>query len=40
MKICFISSKVFTSRHSSFGKLVRVVGKELAKRNFEVYVIT
>ncbi len=40
MRICFITSEVFVSRHGGFGKLVRVVGRELTKRGFDVYAIT
>ena len=41
MRICFIVSEVFRGkRRGGFGKLVRVVGRELARRGFDVYVIT
>jgi len=40
MRICFITSEVFVGRHGGFGKLVRVIGRELAKRGFDVYAIT
>lgn len=40
MRICFITSEVFVSRHGGFGKLVRIIGRELAKRGFDVYAIT
>ena len=40
MRICFITSEVFVGRHGGFGKLIRVVGRELAKRGFDVYAIT
>jgi len=40
MRIAFIVSEVFTEkRHGGFGWLVRVVGRELAKRGFEVFVL-
>jgi hypothetical protein len=39
-KVCFITSEVFSGvRRGGFGKLVRVVGRELAKRGFNVSVI-
>ena len=40
MRICFITSEVFVSRRGGFGKLVRVVGRELVNRGFNVYAIT
>jgi len=40
MRICFISSEAFIGRRGGFGKLVRVVGRELAKKGFDVYVTT
>jgi len=40
MRICSITSEVFVGRRGGFGKLVRVVGRELAKRGFDVYAIT
>jgi hypothetical protein len=40
MRVCFITSEVFVGRRGGFGKLVRVVGRELAKRGFDVYAIT
>ena len=40
MRICFITSEIFWGkRRGGFGKLVRVVGRELVKRGFEVSVI-
>jgi len=40
MRISFIVSEVFTEkRHGGFGWLVRVIGRELAKRGFEVFVL-
>jgi glycosyltransferase involved in cell wall biosynthesis len=40
MRIAFIVSEVFTEkRHGGFGWLVRVVGRELVKRGFEVFVL-
>ncbi|MEM1510936.1 MAG: hypothetical protein QXK88_11315 [Desulfurococcaceae archaeon] len=40
MKICFITSEIFVSkRRGGFGKLVRVVGKELVKGGYNVSVI-
>jgi len=40
MRICFITSEIFSSRcHGGLGKLVRVVGRELVKRGFNVSVI-
>ncbi len=39
-KVCFITSEIFLGkRRGGFGKLVRVVGRELAKRGFNVSVI-
>jgi len=40
MRVCFITSEVFVGRHGGFGRLVRVVGRELARRGFDVYAIT
>lgn len=40
MRICFITSEVFIGRRGGFGKLVRVVSRELAERGFDVYAIT
>ena len=40
MRICFITSEVFVSRRGGFGKLVRIIGKEFARRGFNVYAIT
>jgi glycosyltransferase involved in cell wall biosynthesis len=40
MRIAFIVSEVFTEkRHGGFGWLVRVIGRELVKRGFEVFVL-
>ena len=40
MKVCFITSEIFLGkRRGGFGKLVRVVGRELVKRGFNVSVI-
>jgi len=40
MKICFITSEIFAGkRRGGFGKLVRIVGRELVKRGFNVSVI-
>lgn len=40
MKVCFITSEIFLGkRRGGFGKLVRVVGRELVKRGFYVSVI-
>ncbi|MEM4488928.1 MAG: glycosyltransferase family 4 protein [Desulfurococcaceae archaeon] len=40
MKICFITSEIFVGRRrGGFGKLVRVVGRELVKRGYNVSVI-
>ncbi|MEM4004208.1 MAG: glycosyltransferase family 4 protein [Desulfurococcaceae archaeon] len=40
MKVCFITSEIFVGkRRGGFGKLVRVVGRELVKRGFDVSVI-
>ncbi|MEM3680047.1 MAG: glycosyltransferase family 4 protein [Metallosphaera sp.] len=40
MKICFITSEVFTGkRRGGFGKLVRIVGRELVKRGFDASII-
>lgn len=40
MKICFITSEIFAGkRRGGFGKLVRIVGRELVKRGFDVSVI-
>ena len=40
MKVCFITSEMFLGkRRGGFGKLVRVVGRELVKRGFNVSVI-
>jgi len=38
MRVCFISSEVFAGRRGGFGKLVRVVGRELARRGFDACV--
>jgi len=40
MRICFITSEVFVDRRGGFGKLVRIIGRELARRGFDVYAIT
>jgi len=41
MRICFLTSETFSGkRRGGFGKLVRVVGRELVKRGFEVSVIS
>ena len=40
MRIAFIVSEAFTEkRHGGFGWLVRVIGRELVKRGFEVFVL-
>jgi glycosyltransferase involved in cell wall biosynthesis len=40
MKVCFITSEVFVGkRRGGFGKLLRIVGRELVRRGFEVSVI-
>jgi len=40
MKIAFIVSEAYTEkRRGGFGRLVRVIGKELIKRGFKVYVL-
>jgi len=40
MKICFITSEIFAGkRRGGFGKLVRIVGRELVKRGFDTSVI-
>jgi len=40
MRVCFITSEVFLGRRrGGFGRLVRVVGRELVKRSFNVSVI-
>ncbi|MEM2197375.1 MAG: hypothetical protein QW290_09875 [Sulfolobales archaeon] len=40
MKICFITSEIFVGRRrGGFGKLVRVVGRGLVKRGYNVSVI-
>ncbi|MCX8205266.1 MAG: glycosyltransferase family 4 protein [Candidatus Nezhaarchaeota archaeon] len=40
MRICFITSEVFLGRRrGGFGKLVRIVGRELARRGFDVSVV-
>jgi len=40
MHVCFITSEIFLGkRRGGFGKLVRVVGRELVKRGFNVSVI-
>jgi len=40
MRICFLTSEVFSGRRrGGFGKLVRVVGRELIRRGFNVSVI-
>ncbi|ABW02283.1 glycosyltransferase family 4 protein [Caldivirga maquilingensis] len=40
MRVAFIVSKSFTERrHGGFGWLVRLVGEELVRRGFEVYVL-
>jgi len=39
MRFCFITSEIFSGkRQGGFGKLVRVVGRELDKRGFDVSV--
>ena len=40
MRICFITSEIFWGkRRGGFGKLVRVVGRELVKRGFDISII-
>ncbi|ADN49855.1 glycosyltransferase family 4 protein [Vulcanisaeta distributa] len=40
MRVAFITAESFTEkRHGGFGWLVRLIGGELARRGFEVYVI-
>ena len=40
MRVGIISSETFVSRRGGFGKLVRMIGRELARRGFDVWVIT
>jgi len=40
MRICFITSEVFVGRRGGFGKLIRIIDRELARRGFDVYAIT
>lgn len=40
MKVCFITSEVFIGkRRGGFGKIVRIVGRELVRQGFDVSVI-
>ena len=41
MKVCFVSPEVFAwGYHGGFGFLTRTLGRELAKRGIETYVVT
>jgi len=40
MRVGIISSETFVNRRGGFGKLVRMIGRELARRGFDVWVIT
>ena len=38
MRVCSITSEVFVGRRDGFGKLVRVIGRELVKRGLWLYL--
>jgi len=41
MKICFVVSQIFAwGKYGGFGSLTRTIGKELASRGIEVFVVT